>query len=198
MQATAMFACSVTTCLLVCCCKDWPIRQRQLDLFAMHTAQHDRHAAYACMLPAQARILLQATMAESIANITGGTTKRKICGHCKEFLTLPVYKRHKKLFYNIQFKRWNQQDSSGEESEVETDVLNELETEIDFDIPGINFDNNTVVCMHLHFFLNRVPWAWSSCYWIWWWQWCCTKFGWWTWVLGRRLSRRGLWGFTAP
>lgn len=48
--------------------------------------------------------------------------KRKRCGHCDELLTVPVYKRHKRLYYDSDNKRWNRPESSGEESAEESTV----------------------------------------------------------------------------
>ena len=55
------------------------------------------------------------------------TVKRKRCGHCDELLTLPVYKRHKTLYYSSESRLWRRIESSGEESAGESMVDEEDE-----------------------------------------------------------------------
>ena len=52
--------------------------------------------------------------------------KRKRCGHCDEFLTLAVYKRHRGRYYNSDSKQWNRLESSGEESGAEESTVQDF------------------------------------------------------------------------
>ena len=62
--------------------------------------------------------------------------KRKRCGHCDELLTIPVYKKHKDLFYDRKNRQWNRKMKSsapGLEHRLE-----ELDYEDDMIISGLN------------------------------------------------------------
>ena len=54
-------------------------------------------------------------------------TQRKRCGHCDELLTLPVYKRHRDLYFNKIQKEWKQAKLEIVDSEDEEAFLTEDE-----------------------------------------------------------------------
>ena len=37
--------------------------------------------------------------------------KRKYCGHCKQYLSVPVFKRHKANFYNAISQKWRENET---------------------------------------------------------------------------------------
>lgn len=41
---------------------------------------------------------------------------RKRCGHCDQYLTVPVYKRHKSLYFNISTCSWTKEQGDDDES----------------------------------------------------------------------------------
>ena len=57
--------------------------------------------------------------------------KRKRCGHCDELLTIPVYKKHKGLFYDRKNRQWNRKIKS------RAPELEELDYEDDMIISGL-------------------------------------------------------------
>ena len=57
--------------------------------------------------------------------------KRKHCGHCNEDLSLPVYKRHKNLYYNSQAKTWRQESSGESEGDDDESLFLDLDSSVD-------------------------------------------------------------------
>ena len=45
--------------------------------------------------------------------------KRKLCPYCNESLTLPVFKKHKDLYYDVKTKRWTARASDWTMSSIE-------------------------------------------------------------------------------
>ena len=64
-------------------------------------------------------------MADYSSSTSGSSEQRKRCGHCDQYLTPRVYKRHKNLYYDASRKEWNRLESSGG-SEDEEERLQDL------------------------------------------------------------------------
>ena len=57
-------------------------------------------------------------MAESVVN-QPPTKRRKVCEHCGKYITLKIYKEHRRLFYNQSNKAWvKDQEEAVSSSEI--------------------------------------------------------------------------------
>ena len=52
--------------------------------------------------------------------------KRKRCGHSDKLLTIPVYKKHKDLFYDRKNRQWNRKIKSCAPGLEELDYENDM------------------------------------------------------------------------
>ena len=79
---------------------------------------------------------------EGMANqvqLKSKSRKRKRCGHCNEDLSLPVYKRHKNLYYNSQAKTWRQESSGESEGDDDESLFLHLDSSVDGSCSPVDF-----------------------------------------------------------